>query len=360
MLYRLVRELHGHDGQIHSIITLTDNCSFDFASVGVHIDLLDLKKAVNPLWGLVKLREMIRKHNPDVIQAWMYHGNLASTISSPPGIPVVWSIHHSLHDLKHEKLSIRLLIKTGAFLSRSKNTRRIVYCSENSKNQHCDHGYPLEKAIIIPNGFDCVEFSPDEAARLSTRRALGFDEDHLLIGNFGRYHPVKDHEILLRAFAEVSVDVPMARIVLAGSGITDTNPDLVNLIRRLGIANRIVLLGPRNDMPKLYNALDLYALSSKSEAFPNVLGEASACGVPSITTDVGDASRIIGDTGSVVSPGSVDLLRGALRQMLMLDRCERITLGNRARQHVVDSFALPVVASAYSDLYNNLTTEFEI
>lgn len=353
MLYRLVRELQGRDDQTHSIITLTDNSSFDFAGIGVHVDVLDLKKAVNSLLGVMKLREMIRKYEPDVIQGWMYHGNLASTISSPSGIPVLWGIHHSLHDLKHEKLSIRFLIKAGSYLSLRKNTQKIVFCSENSKKHHNELGYPIDKSIVIPNGFDCVEFSPDEPSRLSTRRDLGFDEDHLVIGNFGRYHPVKDHELLLRAFAEVSIDVPKTRMVLAGTGVSDTNTDLCKLIRKFGIADRIVLLGPRNDMPKLYNALDLYALSSKSEAFPNVLGEASACGVPSVTTDVGDASRIVGSTGCVVPAGSVDSLRDALRQLLMLDRSERVFLGNRARQHVVNCFSLPVVAKFYGDLYIN-------
>jgi len=353
MLFRLVRELQERDDQTHSIITLTNDVKFDFAKIGVHVDVLDLKKTTNFLLGFFKLRKMIHAYKPDVIQGWMYHGNLASTIASPVGVPVFWGIHHSLHDLKHEKLGIRLLIKAGAILGCQSKTKKIIFCSENSKRHHNDIGYPIEKSIVIPNGFDCVEFSPSEKSRLITRGNLGFHEDHLVIGNFGRYHPVKDHELLLHAFSDLLLSLPMARLVLAGSGMTEDNANLYDLICKLGINERVKLLGQRNDMPDLFNAIDVYALSSKSEAFPNVLGEASACGVPSVTTNVGDASLIVGSSGCVVAPGSMASLRDALRQILVLCRSERVSLGDRARQDVVDNFSLPVVADAYADLYVN-------
>ncbi len=354
MLYRLIRSLHGRDGQEHSVVTLTDTCSFDFASIGIPVDLVDLKKVVNPLSGFATLRKMIQKQKPDIIQGWMYHGNLASTLAGPPNVPVAWGIHHSLHDLKHEKLATRFLIKAGAFLSKRKNTRRIEYVSGKSQMHHYAQGYPLEKSIVIPNGFDCGDFSPDEAARLSVRHELGFNEGHVLIGNFGRYHPVKDHDLLLRAFASVSKDFQEACLVLAGTGVDQANLDLTGLICALGIADRVVLLGPRSDMPRLYNALDLYVLSSKSESFPNVLGEASACGVPSITTDVGDAGLIVGNTGWVVPSANAEALSGALREVLSLKSQERRLLGARARQHVVDRFGIHVVASSYARLYDEL------
>lgn len=354
MLYRLVRSLHGSDGQEHSVITLTNTCSFDFLQIGVPVDLVDFKKTVNPLSALTALRTMIRKQRPDVIQAWMYHGNLASTLSSPASVPVAWGIHHSLHDLENETLATRFLIKSGAFLSKRKNTRKIVYVSGMSQTHHCARGYSLEKSIVIPNGFDCADFSPDDDSRHSIRRELGFNEEQVLIGNFGRYHPVKDHDRLMRAFASVADEFHEAHLLLAGIGIDQTNQDLMGLAYALGIAERVVFLGPRTDMPKLYNALDLYALSSKSESFPNVLGEASACGIPSITTDVGDAELIVGNTGWVVPPADVEALSGALREALYLESQERRLLGARARKHISDRFGLHVVADSYARLYDEL------
>jgi glycosyltransferase involved in cell wall biosynthesis len=354
MLFRLVQALHGHQGHEHAVVALTDGSSFDFASLGVAVDIVDLRKMINPLSSVAQLRETIRRHEPDVVQAWMYHGNVATTLSAPRGVPIVWGIHHSLHNLKGEKFTTRVLIKAGATLGNFRRVRRIVYVSGKSQAQHCARGYPAAKSIVIPNGFNCIEFSPDDDVRESTRRELGLSEHHLLIGNFGRYHPIKDHDLLLRAFATIVNNFAEARLLLVGSGMTEGNPELLRLIRVLGITDKVLLLGPRNDMARMYNALDLYVLSSKSESFPNVLGEASACGVPSITTDVGDAARIVSETGRVVPPSSIDGLRDALRQMLSLGSLERRSIGARARQNVVDRFGLPVVARAYADLYEDL------
>lgn len=356
MLFRLVRSLHGHNGYEHTIITLTDTCGFDFVTHGVSVDVVDFRKLAKPVSNIVRLWQTIRMHKPDVIQSWMYHGNVAATLLGPAEVPVVWGIHHSLHDLLNEKLATRLLIRSGAFLGRWKNTSRIIYVSEKSREHHCAHGYPMEKSVVIPNGFDCLDFSPDESLKVSARRELGLDDSHVLIGNFGRYHPVKDHGLLLRAFAAVTKDFPAARLLLVGAGITEENKELVNMIRMFGISGRVVLLGLRNDMPRLYNALDLYVLSSKSESFPNVLGEASACGVVSITTDVGDAGQLVGEAGIVVPSSSIDALAQALRKMLSLERRERQALGERARQNIVNRFGLPSVVGAYSGLYEELTS----
>lgn len=354
MLFRLVQSLHRHEGHEHAIVALTDGSSFDFVSLGVPVEFVDLRKMVNLLSGLVRLRQTIRRHEPDVIQAWMYHGNTASTLLAPRNVPIVWGIHHSLHDLENEKLTTRVLIKAGATLGKWSNVRKIVYVSGKSQTQHCVHGYPAAKSIVIPNGFNCAEFLPDDNVRVSIRRELGFGEHHLLIGNFGRYHPVKDHDLLLRAFATIAKDFTWARLLLVGTDMTAANSELIALIHLLGIEGRVLLLGPRHDMPRMYNALDLYVLSSKSESFPIVLGEASACGVPSITTDVGDAARIVGETGRVVPPSCIDGLCGALRQMLSLDSLERRYLGARARKNVVDRFGLSMVVRSYAELYEDL------
>jgi glycosyltransferase involved in cell wall biosynthesis len=355
MLYRLVQSLHGQGQYEHAVVALTSGCDFDFDLLGVSVDLVDFKKTWNIMSGLAALRRTIKKYDPDVIHAWMYHGNLAATLASSIKVPVVWGIHHSLHDLKHEKLSIRFLIRAGAFLSRKRNIRRIVYVSEQSRAHHSAYGYSLEKSVVIPNGFDCVAFAPDQVSRVLVRGELGFGESHVLIGNFGRYHRVKAHDLLVRAFASVANDFADSRLVLAGAGVVGENGELTTLVRSLGIEGRVVLLGPRGDMSRLYNAIDLYVLSSNSESFPNVLGEASACGVPSITTDVGDASRIVGNTGCVVPPFSVEALARALRRMLSMEPRERRFLGARARQHVIEHFEISAVSQKYAELYNGMS-----
>jgi glycosyltransferase involved in cell wall biosynthesis len=356
MLYRLVGALNGKDGQVHSVISLRDNCKFDFSRIGVRVDVLDLKGQKNPIRAYSKLRSMIREQDPDVIHAWMYHGNAASALAGPSGTPVVWGIHHSLHDMASEKLATRVLVKSSVLLSKWKKVEKIIYCSEKSQAHHEDIGYPRSKSALIPNGFDCNEYSPDLKSRALVRDSLALDHSHIVIGNFGRFHPVKDHELLLRAFAEVVGEFPLARVVLAGTDVVEGNAALYGLVQSLGIAEQVRLLGPRTGMPALYNAIDLYVLSSKSEAFPNVLGEASACGIPSISTDVGDAAIILGGIGAIVPPGDKMEMIGALRRMLAQDSGERRAAGALARAHIVSHFSLPVVAGAYAELYRNVIT----
>jgi len=352
MLYRLLQELRGRADHEHAIVTLTDNCGFDFAALGVPVTLIELRKA--PLRGLAALRRFMLRYRPHVVQAWMYHGNLAATLAAPAGIPIAWGIHHSLHDLANEKFATRAVIGAGARLSHWRRTRRIVFVSERSRVHHTSHGYAEGKSVVIPNGFDCTAFSPDPDSRRDCRAELGIDEGALLIGNFGRYHPVKEHGLLLRSFAAVTDRFPEARLVLAGSGVTRENTELSTVVDSLGLRSRVLLLGARGDMPRLYNALDFYVLSSRTESFPNVLGEASACGVPSVTTDVGDAAQIVGNTGLIVPPLNSEALSSALSELLALSRSQRFALGARARTHVIAHFALPAVAEAYAKLYDEL------
>lgn len=353
MLYRLLSGMANNENQEHLVITLTPGCKFEFDSIGVQVTVVDLKQL--GVLGLLTLRRIIHSMRPDIVQGWMYHGNIAATLCTPAGVPVVWGIHHSLHDLKNEKLSIRVLVMLGRWLSRSSRTRRIVYVSEASSEHHINYGYRFEKSLVIPNGFDCNYFRPDPVLRATTRKRLGVDHHHLLVGSFGRYHPVKDHETLICGFAQIVSRIPTARLVLAGSGISDSNDKLIKILKANGVYDKVFLLGLCEDMPGLYNALDLYVLSSRSESFPNVLGESCAVGVPCVTTDVGDAARIVEGTGRVVPPGDASALADAVVDLLEVPRLQRIAAGERARSHIVEHFSLAVAVSAYIKLHEGLS-----
>lgn len=355
MLYKLITALPQETGFAHSVISLTDGNQFNFAAVGVSARSLGLARSLPLPADLLRLRSMIAEAQPDIVQGWMYHGNVAASLaSSGIGRPLVWSIHHSLHDLASEKPLTRLLIRSGSRLARQRRLSRIVYCSEASRLQHEEIGYPSRKSVYIPNGFDCLRFVPDPESRQRLRAGLGLDDDVVLVGSVARFHPIKNHIGMIQAFSSIASRHPRARLLLVGLGLSDDNEPLMQAIRRGGHEDRIILLGERDDIPQVFSALDLLVLGSRSEGFPNVLGEAMACGVPCVSTHVGDAARIVGDTGIVVPAGDDTALASATERVLSYPAAERRALGARARCRIVENYSMGVVAGRYASLYREV------
>src|SRR5262249_13530770 len=162
---------------------------------------------------------------------------------------------------------------------------------------------------------DLDRFAPDPKAYAAVRTELGLAPGATLVGVVGRHHPLKDHATFLRAAALLAGERGRVHFVLAGRGLEPGNPALEPLVGDTALRGRVHLLGERDDMPRLLAALDVLALSSVSESFPNVVGEAMACGVPCVVTDVGDAARIVGPTGIVVQPGNPAALADGLRRV---------------------------------------------
>src|SRR5207248_7569408 len=109
---------------------------------------------------------------------------------------------------------------------------------------------------------------------------------------------------------------PDARFVLAGDGPAAYREELGTLANSLGLADRLAWAGEIRDVKAAYNAFDIATLSSAfGEGFPNVVGEAMACGIPVVATDVGDVRLITGELGEVVPPRNPDLLCAAWRRL---------------------------------------------
>jgi glycosyltransferase involved in cell wall biosynthesis len=172
--------------------------------------------------------------------------------------------------------------------------------------------------VVISNGYDLSRYAPDAAARARVRAQWGLDGDVPVIGCVARWDPLKDHANLLRAVAALVRDGRDAglRCVLVGRGMTIDNPELMALVDKLGLRERLVLAGPSDDVPAVMNGLDLHVLSSCAEGFPNVVAEAMACGVYCVVTDVGDAAYIVGDTGVVVPPEQPEALARGIETAL--------------------------------------------
>ena len=323
------------------------------AAMGIPVRSLEMRSAKGTLPAIGKLAGWLRRSRPDIVQTWMYHADLVGGIAARLSRrrAVAWNIRNGTLDSQGTKRSTLQVVRMLASLSRSLPSR-IVCCSENARQLHAGMGYDADKMIVIPNGFDLDQFRPDPAARRDVRDELGVRADTPLVGLMARYHAQKDHGNFVEAAGILSKSMPDVQFLLCGLDVHSANSELMGYIAKSGAADRFHLLGKRSDMPRLTAALDVAVCASHfGEAFPNVLGEAMACGVPCATTDVGDAAYIVGDTGRVVPPKSPEELAGAIRALLTSASADRLQRSSAARQRVQEHFDLPLVALRYEKLY---------
>ena len=267
--------------------------------------------------GMRQLYRLVRSMRPDYVQTWMYHADLVGGLMAQlaGARNIFWGLHNTHVDPSRTAWRTRFVVRLCALFS-GFVPRRILSCSSAGVDVHAALGYRRDKLVVAHNGYDFEAFKPDEAARQQLRQQWGIGDDTVLLGTVGRYHPQKDHENLLQALAKVGDGLGDWRCVFAGTGLSADNPWLMPSVEKYGLAEKVILLGPRPDIPDIMNAMDINVLPSAfGEAFPNVLVEAMATGVPCVTTDVGDSAVIVDEYGIVVPPSDADALATAIGQM---------------------------------------------
>jgi glycosyltransferase involved in cell wall biosynthesis len=361
MLLKLVSRFAA-DGISASVISLRDHGPIGprIEALGIPVHALGIGHGRNPLAAGRELRALLRRLRPDLVQGWMYHGNLAASAARMFGAgewPVLWSVRQSLYDLGREKPGTAAVIRMGGWLSR-RGCRAIIYNSRVAAGQHEALGYAAERTVVIPNGFDTDRFAPDPALRTAMRAALAVGPDTLVVGMVARYHPMKNHGNFFRAAGRLAAQGRDVHVVLVGRGLDASNQPLQARLREYGLNGSVSLLGERADMERVLPSLDVACLpSSWGEGFPNAVGEAMACAVPCVVTDVGDSAYLVERTGYVVPPDDSDALAEALASLQDMGDGRRRTLGDAARQRIMDKFSLGAVVAQYTVLYHEVAQQ---
>jgi glycosyltransferase involved in cell wall biosynthesis len=283
----------------------------------------------------------------------MYHANTIGGVAArlAGNRAVIWNIRASALD-PHEKLLTRLLARhTGSLASFL--CRCIITNSSVAVREHVRHGYPERLFQVIPNGFDLEQFRPDPEGAAILRRELRIPTEAPVVGMIARFHPVKDHACFVRAARMLSDRIGAAHFILAGDGVDDDNLPLRDQLARAGLLANTHLLGAQNDLARVLSAMDVFALSSaRGEGFPNVLAEAMACEVPCVATDSGDSGYVVGDAGSIVSPGDAQAMSRAWEVILDMSDQDRRAMGRKGRRRIESRFSLDAIARAYDLVYS--------
>ncbi|WP_395744973.1 glycosyltransferase [Prosthecobacter sp.] len=326
MLVQLIRGLPQFQ---HVVVSLTAGGKHATAlrAAGIPVHSLDMpagRPTLSSLWGLFKV---VRETKADVMMGWMYHGCFAAVLARCmrfKRVPMIWNVRQSLYDLKHEKRGSALVIRALAWLSWL--PQRITYNTQTGAQQHEALGYRAVKTELIPNGFDLARWRP------ATRRPG-------LIGRFGRNAPMKDYATFIAAAKLITQQRPATQFIIVGAGTEE-----------LEVPPNIQLLGERHDLPELTASLHIAVSSSGfGEGFPNVVGEAMACAVPVVATDIGDTRWVMGETGRLVPPRDPAALAAACIEILDAG----LTPDHAARERIEQQFSIKSVLQKFAALLNS-------
>ena len=312
----------------------------DLYEAGVSVTVLDKRHRWDVVAFLWRLLRLLRRLRPDVVYAFLVEPSILALLLKPflRRVRIVWGVAACNMDYRLYGWFPRVTFHVSRLLARYADL--IIANSWSGKEYHVQRGYPARRTVVVPNGFDLQRFRPDAAAGRRIRAEWGLGDDQTVIGIIGRLDPIKDYVTSLEAAAIIRQALPDVRLLSVGDGATAYAIDLRAKAESLKIADIVVWAGPQHDMRSVYNALDVLCSSSVSEGLPNVLGEAMACGVPCVATDVGDCARVLGEWGLVVPPKDpVGLAKGLLQ---MINR-RGPALRHGCRDHVEREFSLDLM-----------------
>jgi glycosyltransferase involved in cell wall biosynthesis len=325
------------------------------------IPVLDLGMrpgSINPL-ACYRLVRLIRSFKPDILQTYLYHADLLGYLAGKwARVPtVLWNLRQSRMDFSRYRVTTDLTVSFCARLSRG--VKHILVNSYAGVKAHALRGYDVARMQVVPNGFEVNRFRPHPPSYREVRQELGLPSEARLVGMLARFDPQKDHGTFLKAARLVQERYPDTYFLLAGSGLTYDNPSLARLLAANPVnPRRLRLLGERADTPRLLAALDFYVSSSAfGEGFANAIGEAMACGVPCVVTDVGDSALIVRETGLVVQPGKAHDLSWALVEALNWPLAERTCRGKAARARIEQEFNINRIVAQLESLYLDLAVQ---
>ena len=331
-----------------SVIYYYPNCPLekDLQEANVNTVCIEKKGRLdffNFYWQLIL---QLKKIQPDIIHAYLAVPNLFAIAVKPlfPFTKIVWGIRDSdSADVSSNNWLEFILFKITCFFSRF--TDLIVVNSHAGKDFCLAHNFPTAKTIVIPNGIDTERFKINPEARTKIRGEWGISPETILIGLVGRIHPMKDHPTFLQAAAIVSQKIKNIKFVCVGTGEKNYKQELQQLANQLGLKERLIWAGSREDIPAVNNAVDIsVSASGYGEGFSNVLGESMACGVSCVVTDVGDSAWIIGDDGIIIPPQNPQALAEAIERVIETKNYLCNSHKEYLRQKIINNFSVSQLA----------------
>ncbi len=320
----------------------------------IHVVSLNKSGRWDIIRFVLRFIKLLKSLQPDILYSFLPDANIAGLIAGRlSGVKrVVWGVRASNMDVSRYDWLARTSLRLSAFLSKFPDA--IIVNSHAGKEFHRGIGYSTNRMMVIPNGICTDRFKPDYSAGLKVRDEWGIDEETITIGLIGRFDPMKDHATFLRAVKIFNQEGCSVRFVCIGDGKGPCKSEIHSLCRTLGLNGSLIWAGEMEDMPSVYNAIDIVTSSSISEGFPNVIGEAMACGVHCVVTDVGDSAIIVGETGVIVNPEDPQALADGWASMLKRLNDKSYLIKKMARARIVSHYNSEIFIQKASKMFLSL------
>jgi glycosyltransferase involved in cell wall biosynthesis len=309
--------------------------------LGAKIFCLEMKRRLDP-GALFRLRRLIRASRCDLLHLHLFSAGLLGRLAALGlGIPVIYTVQSARPRMPAWRIWCeRILARRAA---------RIIGSSEAVVRVLGKFGVDARRLTAIYNAVDFEELALGSAGP-PLRDELGIGKDTFVIGTVARLRPVKGVRHLIKAAARIRDRLADLRILIAGDGPEKSS--LAALCASLGLEEKVIFLGTRRDAGRVIEAMDLFVLSSDSEAFGIAVAEAMGCRKPVIASRVGGIPEIItdGDTGYLFSPGDV----GELAEKIMsvyTGREDAQAVALRGEKAVKARFSAAVLAEQTEAVY---------
>jgi sugar transferase (PEP-CTERM/EpsH1 system associated) len=332
----------------HTVVALTDYSGFRHRVTAQRVDFHALHRAPgNGLGWTIRLWKLLRALKPDLVHTRNLAALEAQFVAAAAGIRATVHGEHGrdVFDLHGRNWKYNLLRRAARPLV----SNYITVSRDLEGWLRRDIGVPARRVHQIYNGVDSVKFHPRSGPRPDSAHP-----DSIVFGSVGRMVAVKDYPLLVRAFIQMLRQQPdraeRARLVIVGEG--PVRQECLDMLQGAGLAHLAWLPGERDDIAAILQALDVFVLPSRNEGISNTILEAFASGLPVIATAVGGNVELVegGVNGQLVASEDLD---GMVRALLdYLDSPARITgHGRNARKLAEQRFSIPVMAAAYTSVY---------
>lgn len=323
-------------------------------ALGYTVHALDCRNLSSLPANFLALIKLLKTHQPALVQTWMYHadffGGMAARMAGCPN--VIWGIRTTVVPQNSKKTYC--LMRVCALLSYIV-PKKIICVAEAAKKKHIAYGYHSKKILVIPNGFDFTCFDAQRIDKTRVRSELGINAEDFIVGCVGRLHWDKGQDIFITAIALLE-KIPNQRMyfMLVGQGCDNNNSELLQQIDSLGLSAAFILLGERHDIPECLAAMDVFCMPSRTEGFPNGLGEAMSMGLPCVATQVGDTQVLTGDTAVLVAADDPKALAEGLTQMINMLPEQRRFMGQQGASRVRNQFSIDKTRERFYALYREI------